>query len=478
MKAPDKTRRSLAAKSGLLVSAVLLADWLFLNQPVGFALGLFLAAFTGALCWTSPQLIQARLGKAIAIGLLGLCVALVIDPSALAFMLYLFGLGALISLPKRGAAENALAIALDTLNLLGCSLFQALRDQRLLQRAAKRWPRPADQKHSSIKLFFIPVILGGLFLFFFALANPVIGTAFSAFHFNPGEIFARMMFKHLPFSVVLGLFIWAVLRPRFSPCRNETSTPPNLDPWINATSLTASLLFFNLIFALQNGLDIAFLLGDTALLPEGMSYAEYAHSGAYPLIVTALMAAAYVLVVFSEHQRKLHTPLAEKLVGLWLLQNVFLVGAAASRLLNYIDAYSLTYLRLSALIWMGLVAIGLLLTFVRIWKKKSNFWLINRNMLALSVTLYVCCFIPMGTIIATYNIQHGTAIAGVDSVDYYYLKTDIGQDAIPALRHYVDSTESPDKVAVQTLVSLESVLQNRLENNWRNWTLHRYWLNQ
>lgn len=476
MKMSTPINASLSVKIGVLIGSVLVADWLFLSQPVGFALGVFLAAFTLALCWISPHLIKARSGKILLAGLLGLCIALVIDPSGLAFTLYLFGLGALLSLQKRHTAQNALATALDAFALPVWALMQGLRDRRLLLRAAKRRPTPPDKKRGTLKLFFVPVLLGALFLFFFALANPVIGNAFSSLHFNLGELITRLIFLHGPFCLALGLLIWAILRPHFHPCPNETSTPPNLDPWINKTSLIVSLIFFNLIFALQNGLDIAFLLGDTALLPEGMSYADYAHSGAYPLIVTALMAAVYVLVVFSEHQHKLHTPLAEKLVALWLLQNVFLVGAAANRLLNYIEVYSLTYLRLSALIWMALVACGLLLTFIRIWQKKSNFWLINSNMLVLVATLYACCFIPLGSLIATYNLQHGASTSDEASIDYTYLQQDIGEDAIPALERVIATVPEANKEARTTAMELEKSLRASLENNWRSWTLRRAWL--
>ena len=59
-------------------------------------------------------------------------------------------------------------------------------------------------------------------------------------------------------------------------------------------SLALSPLF-QAVFALQNGLDLAFLWSG-APLPDGMTLAEYAHRGAYPLIATALLAGLFVLV--------------------------------------------------------------------------------------------------------------------------------------------------------------------------------------
>ena len=59
--------------------------------------------------------------------------------------------------------------------------------------------------------------------------------------------------------------------------------------------MSRSLILFNALFALQTGLDLAYLWGG-ANLPDGMSHAEYAHRGAYPLIATALLAAGFVLI--------------------------------------------------------------------------------------------------------------------------------------------------------------------------------------
>ena len=56
-----------------------------------------------------------------------------------------------------------------------------------------------------------------------------------------------------------------------------------------------SLVLFNLLFAVQTVMDVHYLWRGAAL-PDGMTYATYAHRGAYPLIVTALLAAGFVLV--------------------------------------------------------------------------------------------------------------------------------------------------------------------------------------
>ena len=76
------------------------------------------------------------------------------------------------------------------------------------------------------------------------------------------------------------------------------------------------------------------------------------------------------------------------------------------RLDLYVGIYALTYWRVAAFIWMGLVAAGLALIIARIALGKSNKWLLTANLLTLSATLYACCFINFAGLIAGYNVDH------------------------------------------------------------------------
>ena len=61
--------------------------------------------------------------------------------------------------------------------------------------------------------------------------------------------------------------------------------------WGILLTITGSFLALNALFALQTAMDMTYLWGGVAL-PDRMTYASYAHRGAYPLIVTALLAGA------------------------------------------------------------------------------------------------------------------------------------------------------------------------------------------
>lgn len=207
----------------------------------------------------------------------------------------------------------------------------------------------------------------------------------------------------------VGLLVWpflavaldaGLLRPHAGPRRPRHL--PGLG--VNAHSVANSLILFNALLAVQTGLDLTILWGG-AELPRGMSHAEYAHRGAYPLLATALLAGGFALAArpFLGHHKVL-----KPLMYLWLGQNVLLVLSSLLRLSLYVESYGLTYLRVHAGIWMGIVAIGLVLTGWQIARALPNGWLLRRCAgLGLSV-LYLCCFVNFAAMIAAENRAHPT----------------------------------------------------------------------
>src|SRR6185312_11342584 len=98
--------------------------------------------------------------------------------------------------------------------------------------------------------------------------------------------------------------------------------------------------------------------------------------------------------------------LIRPLVLAWIGQNVLLVISSIFRLDLYIAAFSLTYLRIAAFIWMALVAIGLVLILTQIVRGKSNAWLLSANAISLALVLYSCCFLNAPWLVAYYNVEH------------------------------------------------------------------------
>ena len=160
---------------------------------------------------------------------------------------------------------------------------------------------------------------------------------------------------------------------------------------------------------MQTALDVVYLWGGVAL-PDGLTYAAYAHRGAYPLIVTALLAAGFVLAAMRPGGPAERMPVIRVLVFFWVAQNVMLVVSSMLRLDLYVQIYSLTWWRVAAFIWMLLVAAGLILIVARIAFDRSNTWLVQMNLATLALLACICAFINFPYVIATYNVDHSKEV--------------------------------------------------------------------
>ena len=149
---------------------------------------------------------------------------------------------------------------------------------------------------------------------------------------------------------------------------SERSEDPDSPATTDSTNrsrlrLSAASFLFNIIFAVENTLDLRYLYSEK--LPAGMTYTQYVHRGAYPLIAAALLAGVFVLITFRPKSQTEQSRTARHLVYAWIAQTILLTASAAWRLRRYIEMSELTRLRVASIIWFFIVAMGL---FYIVWR--------------------------------------------------------------------------------------------------------------
>jgi hypothetical protein len=459
---------SIPAKVGLALVLAALADWLFYGQRAGLSLALFAIAIAGVSVLfnhATLNLRRAMIGSAaLAAGL----VPVIEELNTLSFLILVASL-AIALLLATNAETTGLADrgrALRNFVLLGPFRFFLDTPQAFNASALTR----------GIARWLLPAALSAVFVALFAAANPVIEQW--VFLLNPKLILHYVSIPRLLFWALMLALVWPFIHVRWR-CKRIVNTavadglvPPPLPPVVAAeflgpSTILRSLILFNLLFAAQSVLDGIYLWGHVAL-PDNLTYAGYAHRGAYPLIVTALLAAAFVLVAMRPGGPAENSTVIRPLVYLWVGQNVLLVASSILRLDLYVDVYMLTYWRIAAFIWMGLVALGLVLIVARIALQRSNKWLVGANLIALATVLYVCSLVNFDAFIADYNVTHSREASGNGlQIDIDYLLT-LGPQALPAIDRAIalrpGSSES-------CLVSRRDRLveQQRQDLAWRSW---------
>ena len=461
---------SYLVKLALVAAVAMLGDYLFwqLDQWGGVQ-GLFGFGLIGAVLLARPA-VRHDMRARIALGLAALyALAQLWDPSPLAFALFWTAMGLATLLPGTARFDDGWRW-FQRLFVHGCkSLIGPLIDLTILSRVRRKGPAGPRGLRRSLPVLVLPLLGSALFVWLFAQANPVIEALLGALALPE---FDWSLVPRLILWGVLGVMAWGVLRPR--PPRRMFGTFDGTGdvvlPGVSLASVTLSLAAFNALFALQNALDLAYLSGRAAL-PAGITLAAYAHRGAYPLIATTLLAALFVLVTLRPGSSTAASRMVRRLVTLWIAQNLLLVASAALRTWDYVAAYSLTVLRISALLWMALVAAGLVLVLWRMLHGRTASWLINANLASAGLLLTGVCFVDLGAVAATWNVRHAREVGGSGAgLDLCYLN-ELRGSALPVLIE-LDQRRLPGELGTH-VGSLRNLAQQRLES-WRDeggWSL-------
>jgi hypothetical protein len=466
----------LNSKTRILTSLALLlaADFLFAKESnLGWVVGVFYFLLLAATIAFNYPALKHPSCKLLAILALLQSLAMVESPDFLNILIFIFCLTGL-ALSGQTNKDNLLIWAKQIVTYIFIKGWLRLPEDFLHFLAHK-----TSKKNSLLSSLMLPIGLTATFILLFYLANPLIAQWFGK------KLYLDLIIKNLGRMVFWGIVLaasWAMLAPKINAKIKNSIMATNIgimDFIFSPKAILYSLIIFNLLFLGQNLMDLAFIWNKSQL-PEGLSYAHYAHQGACPLIFTSLLAAAFVLIALKTNQRGTESQLIKYLLYFWVGQNIFLAISGLVRLLGYIDEFGLTYSRLSTFIWISLVFSGLLLIIYRLYFGKNNQWLINANLVSLLVILYLASLLNFGGIIANFNVKsYKQSTASDKNLDVRYLACKIGVEALPALltiENYENGECEYDQMgSVNYKASLKLKLQTNLSpEHWRRWTFRQY----
>jgi hypothetical protein len=459
-----------------LISAagcVALADWLFYGWEIGISLPLFFLMLGLVAVARNRAYAPRRMQIAMSVVFAAVLTALLEDVSILSALLGALGTGAFVMVITAQEPARWQRYLFEVVTAPFGGPFQFAAD--LIWQMRKQ--DYAWLKMDCLITWVVPLGIFVIFVWLFASANPLIEHGLLQI-----DLHATLNLLNpwrMAFWVLLAGVIWPLIFrrsnrrsiPQAEVGAKMDGKPSDLDYFLGAKATLRSLILFNALFALQSVLDLTYLWGGVSL-PDGMSHAEYAHRGAYPLIVTALLAAGFVLIAMRPGGPAEQSRLIRPLVLAWTGQNILLVISSILRLDLYVAVYSLTYLRLAAFIWMGLVAMGLLLILIQIILRKPNSWLVAANAATLALILYACCFIDAPRLVATYNVEHCREVGGTGpNLDVQYLGS-LGPQAQLALEPHRKEVPALLRAMDRQFPDARDFFAH--SKNWRAWSF-RTW---
>jgi hypothetical protein len=192
------------------------------------------------------------------------------------------------------------------------------------------------------------------------------------------------------------------------------------------------LAMLNVLILIVNFLDI-YYLGIVKELPEGISFKDYVHQGVYALILSIILAIGIILYFFRNNLNFYRNPLLRNLAYVWIAQNLLMVLTSAIKTGMYVEISGLlTYKRIGVFTYLTLTTIGLITTFTKIYKLKSNWFLFRKNAWAFYTVLLIATCINWDRLITQYNMQH------LDKVGYAIFLSDTNLPELVEFAKHID----------------------------------------
>ena len=214
--------------------------------------------------------------------------------------------------------------------------------------------------------------------------------------------------------------------------REECADRRRQEP-VLAITVTSVLAFVYLIFC---GIQIVYLFFQKSGLPDGQSYASYARQGFFQLLAVCLINLAIVLVCLSFFRE------SRALKGILTVISLCtgcMAASSAYRMLLYIGAYRLTFLRILVLWALAVIAASLVGILCSIFRK--DFPLFRYLMVVVTVCYIILAFAKPDYWIARFNMEYVNRESGLELTaeqrgefygDFIYL-SGLSADAAPVL---------------------------------------------
>jgi hypothetical protein len=228
------------------------------------------------------------------------------------------------------------------------------------------------------------------------------------------------------FIVIFFLFYCLLAGQAAKPVPSELRPVKKSEP-LTAITFTSVLAVIYLVFCV---IQVIYLFpggGQRAALPEGFTYAEYARQGFFQLLLLSALNAA--LVIFSAwkfgESRWLRI-LLTVICGCTYI----MIASSAFRMLLYVDAYGLTFLRLLVLWFLALLAILIVGAVISVYCPRFPLF---RFALFVCLALWLCfAFAKPDRIAAEYNaVNIGINDDTVEDMIY-----GLSMDAVPVMVEY------------------------------------------
>lgn len=259
----------------------------------------------------------------------------------------------------------------------------------------------------------LPFVVFVLFFYLYRHINPVWGDYMWKMI---GYLFSWTFVFLLLLAIVLMYAFWYFVKsPDFNQFlvsrRNELA--PTHQPTFKNIPLNMEMWSGVLLFALLNLLLFSLLATDFQQLildnkiPKGYTLSEYLHKGVYAVIASIIFAIALLIFyfkgAFNYHKQ---AKILRILAWIWIAFNAILVLFTFYKNILYVEAYDLTFKRVSVFIYLLLCWIGLYFTAIKLRFRKTFVYILRKMYWAFYIMWVLTTPVNWTNCITSYNLEH------------------------------------------------------------------------
>jgi hypothetical protein len=209
----------------------------------------------------------------------------------------------------------------------------------------------------------------------------------------------------------------------------------------NSSIAVTAMTLISLVYMLFCGIQLIYLFANGLfVLPSGFTFAEYARRGFFELLAVTIINIVLMLICSSLFE---DSKLLRLILTFMTVCTYIMIGSATYRMLLYIGAYHLTFLRMFVL--LALLIDAFVLAGVIAYQYQRKFPLFPYCVAVVTVCYLVFSFAKPDYLIASYMIEHQELL---DMEDASYLTQTLSLDAAPVVlpiladaNHWSDSLE-------------------------------------
>jgi hypothetical protein len=395
-------------KLHFILASSLVFTLLFYNQDLGLNWAIFGMMQTALICYFFQEKFTSRIHLILVVTSVLSCFAFAWYgdfPSFFAMALSIIFLQFKTQEPKLKLLQALPLVLINGIASLGRILMfsQYLPKRKVNSGFAKKL----------IAYFVIPVVFLGLFLIVYSFGSDHFSSLFTDYYL---DIDAWQVFVLTALGFFISFTFWNYWIPEV--CYEKNDLLDNDFKEEAKTQNQNSFSFLDIDFERRSG-EITLFLLNVLLLVFIVTYnyeqffevvkksnlSSDTHERVNAVIFSIIMAVGVILFYFKggfNFDKKAKN--LKKLAKIWILLNGVLILSTIIKNSEYVSFFGLTYKRLGVYAFLILSIIGLVISFVKITKQKTNAFLFNQMIWYFYGTILLCSFVNWGNLITNYNI--------------------------------------------------------------------------